>query len=273
MKTFLKILKFLVEIAILLAAGFLMLGLTYYFGWTLLVGARKWGNDIASALNNVYYLARWYPPIPKWIHLWGGGMPFLSLYPNVPFLLTFFIHKFSSFSIEQVARLVMFFSIPLTATGVVALGRVLTKNWWVGILAGILMILSPDSWFWITYGGFYAMAAAVPLFAWTLVFFTLAMERDNRWFFFLAALFYGFTWLFHPMAGVLSAVAMSFLGLGFGVRLYGFKNSWKGAVKTLGIIAVGILLFAWWIFPFLTRAIARLLRISASFGFFCRALL
>lgn len=253
MKTFLKILKFLAELVILLAAGFLLLYLTYYFGWSLLPGEVQWGNDIPSALNNVYYLEAWYPPIPKWIHLWAGGMPFLSLYPAAPFLLTFFIHNFFALSIYQVAKLVMFFSIPLAALGVVTLGRILTKNWLVGILAGILMILSPDSWLWATVGGFYAMASSVPLYAWTIVFFSLAMQKKSLALSVLTSFFYGLTWYFHPNAGVLAAVTMIILGLGFGVQLYGLKNSWKGLLKTLVIIGLGVLLFAWWTFPFLTR--------------------
>jgi len=115
------------------------------------------------------------------------------------------------------------------------------------------MILSPDSWFWATYGGFYAVAASVPFFVWTLVFFCLALEKENLWLFFLTALFYGLSWLFHPMAGVIGAMAMVILGFGFGVKFYGLKNAWKGLTKTLVIITLGILVFAWWIFPFLTR--------------------
>ncbi|MFC1727456.1 6-pyruvoyl-tetrahydropterin synthase-related protein [Patescibacteria group bacterium] len=248
-----KIGKLFIELAIFSAAGYLMLHLTYYFGWLLLPVDQGWGNDIPSALNNLYYLKAWYPPIPNWVYLWTGGVPFMKIYPGFPFLLAFFIHRLFSFSVYGAVKLVMFFSIPVAALGVVALGRILTKNWWVGILAGALMILSPDSWLWITYGGFYAVASSVPFFAWTLVFFSWSMDKKNKWLMVLAAVFFGLTWLFHPMAGILVSMTMAILGLGFGFRDHGFKGSWKGVVKTLIIIALGFTLFAFWILPFLTR--------------------
>jgi len=253
MKTFLKILKFLAELAIFLGTAFLMLYLTYYFGWLLLPGDQAWGNDISSALTNVFYIKQWYPSMPRWVHLWSGGFPFMRLYPGAPFVLTFFIHHFFSFSVYEAAKLVMFFSIPLAALGVVALGRVLTKNWWVGILAGALMILSPDSWLWITFGGFFAMASAVPFYTWTLVFFSWGMDKKKKSLLILAAVFYGLTFIFHPMAGILAAMTMVILGLGFGVKQYGLKSSWRGLTKTVVIIGLGVLLFGFWIFPFSSR--------------------
>lgn len=264
MKVIFGTIKFIFELAFFITAGFVMLFVAYYFGWSLLPGEVQWGNDIPSAMNNVYYLEAWYPPIPNWIHLWAGGMPFLRLYPAGPFLLTFFIHKFTALSVYQVAKLVMFFSIPLAALGVAALGRVLTRNWIVGILAGVIMILLPDSWFWATVGGFYAMASAVPFYAWTMVFFSLAMKRKSLIFSILSAIFYGLTWYFHPNAGVLAGLTMVILGLGFGVQNFGLRQSWKGLFSTLAIIALGVLLFAWWILPFLTRETIGGIGISAK---------
>lgn len=253
MKTFLKVLKFLVEIVVLLVAGFIMLYITYYFGWPMLPEGMTFGNDIPSAMNNVFYLEHWYPPMPKWIHLWSGGISFLQVYPILPFVTTFFVHKLWGFSIFKAMKLVMFFSLPFAATGVAALGRVLTKNWWVALLAGILMLISPDSWLQITFGGFYAIAFSAPFFAWTLVFFCLAMEKENFWLSVSAAVFYGVTWLAHPTAGTLATVVMGILGFGYGVKLYGWKGSWKGLLRTLFIGLLGGMLFAWWIFPFFTR--------------------
>lgn len=248
-----KLLKFLIELGILLAAGYLLLGVAYYFGWSMLPEGVAFGNDIPSAMNNVFYLEEWYPPVPKWIHLWTGGIPFLRVYPNLPFLLTFFAHRWLSLPILATAKLILFLTIPLTALGTVALGRVLTKNWWVGLLAGCMVILSPDSWLWATYGGFYAVATSAPFFAWSLVFFCLAMENKRPGLFFLAAAFYGLTWLFHPMAGLLAAVTAGFLGLGYGVKDFGWRGLFKGSLKTIGWFLLGVGLFGWWIVPFFTR--------------------
>lgn len=248
-----KILKFLAELAILLGAAYLMLGLTYYFGWTLLPDDIRWGNDIASAMNNVYYLDHWFPYIPHWIPLWTGGIPFLRLYPPAPFYLTFFLFKNLSFSIDQLAKLILFFSIPLTAAGVVWLGRILTKNWIIGILAGVLMLLSPDSWLWVTQGGFYPLATSAPVFVLTLIFFCLFFETKKGIFFLLTAVSYGLLWLFHPMPAIIILIPMVFMGFGYGIKNYGLKKFWLGLVLTGLIICLGVFLFNFWIFPFLTR--------------------
>jgi len=252
MRFFFRFLKIFGEVTIFLFALFLMVYLTYYFGWALLPQGQSFGNDIPSALNNLYYLKTWYPPMPKWIHLWAGGLPFLQFYPILPFITTFLIHNLFGFSLLKVVKLIMFFSIPLTAAGVVFLGRILTKNWLVGILAGILFIISPDSWLWITVGGFYAMAFSVPFFTWALVFFCL-WQTGNFYFGLITAILYGLTWLSHPMAGTILAIAFVILGFGYGFKSFNWRGGVKNFFKSLGIIFLGVALFAWWIMPFLKR--------------------
>lgn len=253
MKIFFKILKLVGELVFLAAAFFIGLYLAYYFGWTLLPQSVYFGNDIPSALNNIYYLESWYPLIPRWNYLWYGGIPNMQIYPMLPFVLTFLIHKFYGLSIMSSMKLVMFFSLPLAAAGVGVLGRILTKNWWVGLLASGMMLLSADSWLWITEGGFFAVASSVPFFAWALVVFCLAIEKGRSWLLIPAAITYGLTWLFHPTSGMLLTVVMLIMGFGYGVKLYGRKKSLHAVFQTLMVIVLGIGLFAWWIFPFFTR--------------------
>ncbi len=248
-----RIIKYLIEFGFLLLCFGVTLYVTYYFGWMLLVKGPMSGNDIASAMNNIVYLEKWFPPIPQWSYLGSGGMPFLQIYPIAPFVLTFFLGKAMHFDVLQIFKFVCFMSLPLAATGVAALGRVLTKSWWVGLLAGVIMLISPDSWLWITYGGFYAVNFSVPFFAWSLVFFCLALEMKSFWWSLVAAIFYGVTWLAHPMSGMLGAVVMAFLGMGYGFKNYNWKLSWKSVLQTMGIGLLGIGIFAWWIVPFLTR--------------------
>ncbi|MGD8555159.1 MAG: hypothetical protein PVJ32_06965, partial [Anaerolineales bacterium] len=52
----------------------------YLFGHTQLEGALS-GNDIPWALSQAQWYARWFPDLPTWFPLQGGGTPLLFLYP------------------------------------------------------------------------------------------------------------------------------------------------------------------------------------------------
>jgi len=248
MKNFLRILKILVELGIFLVAVFIVFGIAYYFGWSLLVGLGNWGNDAPFAASYISYLARWYPPIPSWFYVWAGGMPFMGNYPFLPTLVTFFYHHLTGWSIQQVMRLFFWIAIPLAAAGVALLGRLISKSWWVGVLAGAMMLFSPDSWFWTTHGGFYAIALSAPIFAWTLVIYVLAFEKQKRFFWVASAVSYALTWLFHPVAGVLITLVFFVYGIGFSWQKK--RGVLSGIIQSGLVILGGALSIAWWLIPF-----------------------
>jgi len=248
MKQLLKIAKFLFDLGVFCLAALLMFSLAYYFTWTLLIGSFNWGSDMAFHLSFADYLARYYPYIPRWNYSWGGGMPFLYIYPPLATVATVFYHKLSGLTIVQAVRLFCWLAVPLTASAVVLLGKLVARNWLVGILAGIMMLFSPDSWLWATQGGFYAFFLSVPFFAWATVFYTAALKKSKKLLLVLALIFYGLTWLAHPMSATVLTLTFLILGVGFSwQKKQGLK---KGFLKSLAIIALGAFLVSWWILPF-----------------------
>lgn len=241
-----KTLKIIGEIFFFFLSLFFCFSFTYYFGWTLLVGPANWGNDLPFARTYISYLKNWYPPIPSWMYIWAGGMPFLANYPPLPTVITFFVHLCSGLTIQQSMRLLLYLSLPITALGISVLTRQLTKNWLLGILAGIMFFYSPDSFLWTAVGGFYAFSLSVPVFTWANVFYLWAISKKNKFFLILATFFYGITWLFHPMAGILETIFYFIFGLGMSFK----KKDWFFFKRTLFIIFIGLFLVSFWLFPF-----------------------
>lgn len=248
MKLFLKLIKFIGEILFVLAAFLIFLGFAYYFSETLLRGPMNWGSDIPYVAGLVKYLIKWYPPIPSWDYLASGGMSFLAPYPPIPTLITFFYHMATGWPVMEVMRFLAWLSVPIAACGIAVLTRLLTKNWFIGILAGVMLFFSPDTWLWMTFGGFYAFSLAVPVFAWSIVFFVLAFKQNRRLLWVLSVISVALIWLFHPMDGVLSVMVLLILGIGLAGEL---KEKWyRGLIKALLVIGFGGLAAAWWLIPF-----------------------
>lgn len=237
-----KILSFIPHVIFFLIGGLTVLVLSYRFGWILLSGPIYWGNDLPFALSYIYYLDRWWPYLPLWHYEWTGGMPFLQNYPLLITYLTFFIHQILDLGIVQVARFLFWLSIPLSGIGIVIFTRLVLKNWLMAILAGAFFVLSPDSWFWIMRGGFYAVATAFPLLVATFIFFELASQRSGRFFWIFAIVFFSLTWLAHPQMGATLTV---------GLLIYDLRK----VSRPVLISVVGFLLIAFWLIPFyLSRA-------------------
>ncbi|MFC1711401.1 6-pyruvoyl-tetrahydropterin synthase-related protein [Patescibacteria group bacterium] len=248
MKKLLRIPKFLFNLIIFLLASFLMFCLAYYFTHSLLISHFNWGNDLHYAFSFIDYFARFYPLIPKWHYGWSGGVPYLHIYPPLAMILTFFYHQISSLSILQTVRLFCWLSVPLAACGIVALGKLATRSWLIGILAGVMLFFSPDTWLWITVSGFYAFAISVPFFTWSLVFYVAALIKNKRFLWFLAIIFYCLTWLVHAMAGTVLTLVLVILGMGY------YLQQKKGFLKAivvslLPILSAGLLL-SFWLLPF-----------------------
>lgn len=248
MKIVFKIIGFIFHLTVFLLASFLMFCIAYYFTWTLLIGSFNWGNDISFAITMVDLMSRFYPVIPKWNYAWTGGMPFLDMYPPLATVITFFYHKFSGLTVIQVIRLFCWLSVPIAASGIVLLGKLVTRSWLIGILAGAMMFFSPDTWLWITQGGFYAFALSVPFFSWSLALFVLALKKDKKFLWLIAIIAYAFTWLAHVQTAVIITLVFFILAVGF--YLQEKKGFWQGFLKFLMTVILGILLICWWFFPF-----------------------
>jgi len=242
-----KIAQFVFNSLLLLLGSLAIFVLSYQFGWMLLVGRLGWGNDLPFALSLVYYLERWAPYLPRWHYEWGGGMPFLRGYPLLITYLTSFSHRLSGLSIVQTARLFYWLSMPLAGIGIMALARLIFKNWLLATLAGLFFVLSPDAWLWIIFGGFYAATASFPFMVASFVFFELGWQKRRRIWWLLTMAFCGLTWLTHPVTGISLAVGLGVYGLGRGLLE---RKALLGIIRAILIGLAGILLVAFWTIPF-----------------------
>ncbi|NIN69862.1 MAG: hypothetical protein GTO63_35305, partial [Anaerolineae bacterium] len=94
----------------------LILALAYLLGHVMLDGPLK-GSDSPLHVGYAAWLDQYFPDVPHWYPLQGGGVSLLHGYPILPHLLLVVLHRLSGLSILQVFRLVSFLGFPLTALG------------------------------------------------------------------------------------------------------------------------------------------------------------
>lgn len=142
-----------------LVAVILFFALAYILGRPVLVGSI--GNDSPLHIANTEWFDRYLPEIPDWFPLHGGGMSIQRSYPIAAYLLVAGLHRISDLSIVQAYRLVGFLTIPLTAVGLYLFSLGSLRNRTIGLIAGVLFILSPVSWSWIFEQGYIATTLAM----------------------------------------------------------------------------------------------------------------
>jgi len=242
-----KITRLVFNLLLFLLGSLAVFVLSYQFGWRILVGGLGWGNDLPFALSLIQYLERWAPYLPRWHYELAGGMPFLKSYPLLITYLTSFSHRLSGLSIVQTTRLFSWLSIPLAGVGIMVLARLVLRNWLLATLAGLFFVLSPDAWLWIMFGGFYAATASFPFMVTTFVFFELAWKQRRRTWWLLAVLFFGLTWLTHPITGMCLAIGLGVYGLSRGLLE---RKYLSGLIKPVFVALAGFLLVSFWTIPF-----------------------
>ncbi|MFV2045547.1 MAG: 6-pyruvoyl-tetrahydropterin synthase-related protein, partial [Anaerolineales bacterium] len=136
----------------------IFLALSYVLGRSVLVGAL--GNDSPLHIANTDWFNQFLPSIPNWFPLHGGGMSIQRSYPIMSYLIVAGMHRISGLDITQAYRLAGFLSIPLTAIAVYLLARGVMRSKTIGLIAGVLFVLSPVSWSWIFEQGYIATTLA-----------------------------------------------------------------------------------------------------------------
>lgn len=243
-----KIFSLVFNLFFFLIGSLTVLVVSYRFGWVLLTGPIYWGNDLPFGLSYIFYLDRFWPYLPLWHYEWTGGMPFSQNYPILTTYLTLFIHEISNATIVQVARFLLWFSIPVSGIGIMIFTRLVLKNWLMAILAGVFFVLSPDSWLWIMQAGFYAMTISFPLVVATFVLFELSSQYNKRFFWILTTVFFGLVWLTHPKSATVLTVGLIIYGLIQGLER---KKLLFETLRPILISVAGVLLAAFWTIPFI----------------------
>lgn len=245
---------------LLLSIG-LLVAFTYIFGYHILVGGLK-GGDAGHAFHNLYWYTRWFPKIPLWYPLQGGGFAFTLNYSLLGAVLSpAILSNLSQFDLAQSLKVVTFVSYIFAAVGIYLFGAWRMRNQTLGLIAALLFLALPGPWFWITKLGYYALAIAASFVPWAFVFFDWFLESFNEKHgiakvvikLLFAAIFLGFTFLTHGFAGMPTALGLFVYGVTVGLiggkKLLSLRRLSLGFLAALLTSATTVLLFAFWFFP------------------------
>jgi len=230
--------------------GYLLIGLAaifsiaYLFGYPLLVGEIK-GNDSFWAMTMVAWINRWWPRLPLWFPLQGGGISFIQGYPILGSLATVLTYQsgVTGLSLFQTFRLFQFLSVPLAAVSIYLLVWTRFKNQTVALISGVLSLLSAAIWFWLTQFGFYAQMFSLMFFPLTFLCFDGYLDavldkssslRQRRFWLIGAAVTFALTTFAHLTTGIV---------LGGSLVLYTFLRSWgRGLLRGMGSLFMAVIL-------------------------------
>jgi hypothetical protein len=172
------------QLLIFLSTVILVATLSYVISRPYLTGNNLLGNDAYSFYSVVLWFNKYFPNIPFWYPLAGGGVSLASGYPVFAAYIVSFITRVSSLDLIQSFRLLGFLSVPMLSLGVFFLvytcltsiksGLVRAT---LGLVAAALVVVSPNSWLWLTRWGFYAESVSYIFAPWAILFFNLYLEN------------------------------------------------------------------------------------------------
>ena len=153
-------------------AAALIVLLSYVLGRRILDGPLP-GNDSALHLGYTIWLDQYFPEIPDWYPLQGGGVSLAHGYPILPHLTVVMLHRFTSLSLLQAFRLLGFLGFPLSAVGIYLFCCSALKRQSIGLIAAVFFLLAPVTWTWFYDWGFFAQQLG-------FVFLPLALLAYDR---------------------------------------------------------------------------------------------
>jgi len=241
----------------LLAVGIIFLAAYILGGREFLQGS--WGTDMTSALSMAAWVDKYFPHVPFWYPLAGGGVSITHSYPMFSFILAAFIKRIFDLNIVQSFTILAAMSVPLMAVGIYAFVSLRLKSQTAALIASIFYLVSPVAWVWLTDWGFYAETVSHIFIMPTILFWDLFFtgflvdptRTKNRIYLVLTVIFLALAFLTHFGTGF---SLMAFFG--FYILGYVVKEKERKRIFVRGIVAiflVGILalaLTAFTAFPF-----------------------
>lgn len=252
------------QTAILALAIGLIAATAYIVGYRYLTGNTFWGNDSFSYFSVVNWFNQFYPRMPFWYPLQGGGVSLWAGYPWLAAEAVIVLSRMASLDLAAAFRLLGFLSVPLTSIGIFVLvwARLTdVKPVWLrqvlGLIAALFYNISPMAWIWLTRWGFYSENVSHIFIPWSILFFDLFVERvfEKKYDFWcrLAFVFTGITW-------VLGTLTHFFVGIGmipiFAILVLARFLFWKenrlALLKRVAVplLAVGVVMAGLFIFRY-----------------------
>jgi hypothetical protein len=161
----------------LILSVILIFAIAYILGESMLSGQLQ-GNDSRLHIGYATWLNQYFPKIPHWYPLQGGGESLLHGYPVLSHWLVVALHRLSGLSILQVFRLMSFLAFPLTALGIYVFCWMSLRKQTVGLIAGVFYLLSPVTWTWMHDWGFFPQQIALIFLPLSLLAFDRALENQ-----------------------------------------------------------------------------------------------
>jgi len=149
----------IIKLIYLLASMVIIFVLSFVLGHSMLGGSLK--GDSAMHVGYAIWLDRYFPSIPHWFPLQGGGTSLLHGYPILGHLLVVSIRRLAGISILQAFRLISFLGFPLTALGIYFLAWSVLKRQAPALIAAVFFLLAPVTWTWMYDWGFFSQQVAM----------------------------------------------------------------------------------------------------------------
>lgn len=105
-----RFIEIIVRLAFLLVSVAIVFGVAYFLGHVFFQGLR--GNDTFNALNNVHWIDRFFPKIPYWYPLQGGGVSIKWGYPLGSSVLPILVNRILNVGLVRTFQLQVGFWLP-----------------------------------------------------------------------------------------------------------------------------------------------------------------
>jgi len=242
-------------------AAALIFAISYLMGNSIWTAAPK-GNDAALHISYAAWIDQYWPHIPHWYPVQGGGISILHGYPLLAHVVVVIVHRASGMSLTQAYGLVGFLTVPLTALGIYLFSWGVYKRQTIGLVAAIFYLAVPITWTWIHDWGFLARNVAVVFLPTGALCFDKYFEtvlksqagRSRRLWFLALILSIFLTTLSHPIIGgaaLFGWILLYCVFLGITADRGKRRHVWTCALRAMaasGIVSGFVLAF--WAVPF-----------------------
>ncbi len=139
-----------------------------------------WGTDTRSIIGMLLWINKFFPNVPFWYPLAGGGISLTHSYPVFSLYLVSLVERITSLNIFESFSLLGFASILIFAISIYVFVSLRLKSQTTALIAAIFYLISPIAWTWLTDWGFYAESAshifAIPALLFWDLYFTSFVE-------------------------------------------------------------------------------------------------
>jgi hypothetical protein len=139
----------------LCAAAAVLFAFAWLLNWRITWGGLQ-GSDSTYHLHLANWVATTFPRLDWWYRWDGMGMSYREGYPLAPSWLVVALARAETWTNSQAMQVVQFLINPLCGLGLYAYGALRMRNPLVGLMAGILYMLSPIVFTFLLDWGFFA---------------------------------------------------------------------------------------------------------------------